>query len=103
MHPVLKLVGVCIYGIIYHYAPFLLRNSMVTFSGPNSTLPNQVPKTQRPFQRRISQLISLAIHGGNQKTIQGSEPPSPAGAGLAISFRIIPRAFSEFIHHFNQL
>ncbi|MBW0495405.1 hypothetical protein O181_035120 [Austropuccinia psidii MF-1] len=25
----------CIYGIIYHYAPFLLRNPMVTFLGPN--------------------------------------------------------------------
>ncbi|MBW0533590.1 hypothetical protein O181_073305 [Austropuccinia psidii MF-1] len=34
----------CIYGIMNHYAPFLLRNSMVTFSGPNSTIPNQVPK-----------------------------------------------------------
>ncbi|MBW0514547.1 hypothetical protein O181_054262 [Austropuccinia psidii MF-1] len=29
----------CIYGIIYHYAPFLLSNPMVIFSGPN-----KVPK-----------------------------------------------------------
>ncbi|MBW0542110.1 hypothetical protein O181_081825 [Austropuccinia psidii MF-1] len=35
----------CIYGIIYHYAPFLLRNSMVTFSGPNYVIPDQVPNT----------------------------------------------------------
>ncbi|MBW0521198.1 hypothetical protein O181_060913 [Austropuccinia psidii MF-1] len=51
----------CIYGIIYHYAPFLLSKSKVTFSGPNSTIPTQVPKIQRPFRSRIFQLISLAI------------------------------------------
>ncbi|MBW0557422.1 hypothetical protein O181_097137 [Austropuccinia psidii MF-1] len=39
----------CIYGIIYHYAPFLLSNSIVTFSGPNSTFPNQGPKIQCSF------------------------------------------------------
>ncbi|MBW0510318.1 hypothetical protein O181_050033 [Austropuccinia psidii MF-1] len=33
----------CRYGIIYHYAPFLLRNQIVTFSGPNYVIPNQVP------------------------------------------------------------
>ncbi|MBW0585276.1 hypothetical protein O181_124991 [Austropuccinia psidii MF-1] len=33
----------CIYGIIYHYEPFLLRNPMVMFSGPNYMIPNQVP------------------------------------------------------------
>ncbi|MBW0511100.1 hypothetical protein O181_050815 [Austropuccinia psidii MF-1] len=43
----------CIYGIIYHYEPFLLRNSMVTFPRTNSTIPNQGPKIQRPFGRRI--------------------------------------------------
>ncbi|MBW0576565.1 hypothetical protein O181_116280 [Austropuccinia psidii MF-1] len=41
----------CIYGIIYYYAPFLLSNSMVTFSGPNSTIPNQGPKIQHPFSK----------------------------------------------------
>ncbi|MBW0541550.1 hypothetical protein O181_081265 [Austropuccinia psidii MF-1] len=33
----------CIYGRIYHYTPFLLRNPMVTFPGPNDMIPNQVP------------------------------------------------------------
>ncbi|MBW0553025.1 hypothetical protein O181_092740 [Austropuccinia psidii MF-1] len=58
---------------------------MVTFSGPNSIFPNEGPKIQRPFQRRNPQLISLSIHGDNQKTIQGSQPPDPAGVGLAIN------------------
>ncbi|MBW0495229.1 hypothetical protein O181_034944 [Austropuccinia psidii MF-1] len=44
----------CIYGIIYHYAPFLLSNSMVTFSGPNPTIPNKGPKIQRPFSKEDS-------------------------------------------------
>ncbi|MBW0461662.1 hypothetical protein O181_001377 [Austropuccinia psidii MF-1] len=43
----------CIYGIIYHYVPFLLSNSMVMFSGPNATIPNQGPKIQCPSRRRI--------------------------------------------------
>ncbi|MBW0536305.1 hypothetical protein O181_076020 [Austropuccinia psidii MF-1] len=43
----------CIYGIIYHYAPFLLSNSMVMLSGPNPTIQNQGPKIQHPFRRRI--------------------------------------------------
>ncbi|MBW0562520.1 hypothetical protein O181_102235 [Austropuccinia psidii MF-1] len=34
---------------------------MVTFSGPNSTIPNQGPQIQLPFRRRILELISLAI------------------------------------------
>ncbi|MBW0583239.1 hypothetical protein O181_122954 [Austropuccinia psidii MF-1] len=52
--PYSRLQEWCIYGIIYHYAPFLLSNFMVTFSGPNSIFPNQGPKIQHPFQRRIS-------------------------------------------------
>ncbi|MBW0533268.1 hypothetical protein O181_072983 [Austropuccinia psidii MF-1] len=39
----------CIYGIIYHYAPFLLRNPMVKFSGPNFMIPNQGPKIHHQF------------------------------------------------------
>ncbi|MBW0496974.1 hypothetical protein O181_036689 [Austropuccinia psidii MF-1] len=56
---------------------------MVTYSGPNSTFPNQGLKSQRLFQRRINQLISLTSYGGNQKTLQGSQPPVSAGVGLA--------------------
>ncbi|MBW0542562.1 hypothetical protein O181_082277 [Austropuccinia psidii MF-1] len=51
--PYSRLQEWCTYCIIYHHAPFFLSNSMVTFSGPNSKIPNQGPKFQRPFQRRI--------------------------------------------------
>ncbi|MBW0472024.1 hypothetical protein O181_011739 [Austropuccinia psidii MF-1] len=39
----------CIYGIIYHYAPFLLSNSDLMLSGPNSIIPNQGPKIHHQF------------------------------------------------------
>ncbi|MBW0494942.1 hypothetical protein O181_034657 [Austropuccinia psidii MF-1] len=34
----------CIYGIIYHYAAFLLWNSIVTLSGPRSQEPTPILK-----------------------------------------------------------
>ncbi|MBW0561107.1 hypothetical protein O181_100822, partial [Austropuccinia psidii MF-1] len=89
----------CIYGIIYHYETFLLSNSMVLFSGPNSMIPNQGPKIQHPFLRRTLQLISMAIHGGYQQTIQGPQPPGPAGVGLASISGLFQGPFSEVIHH----
>ncbi|MBW0539855.1 hypothetical protein O181_079570 [Austropuccinia psidii MF-1] len=97
--PYSRLQEWCIYGIIYHYAPFLLRNSLVMLSGTNSMIPNQGAKIQPPFQKRTLQLISLAIHGGYQKTIQGSQPPGPAGVGLAIISGLFQGPFSEAIHH----
>ncbi|MBW0579211.1 hypothetical protein O181_118926 [Austropuccinia psidii MF-1] len=72
---------------------------MVTFLGPISIIPNQDPKIQLPFQRRTLQLISLSIHGGYQKTIQGPQPPGPAGVGLAIISGLFQVPFSEVIHH----
>ncbi|MBW0462705.1 hypothetical protein O181_002420 [Austropuccinia psidii MF-1] len=89
----------CVYGIIYHYAPFLLSNPMVTFSEPNSMILNWGPKIHHQFQRRTLQLISMAIHGGSQKTISGPRPPGTAGAGLAILPGLFQGPFSEVIHH----
>ncbi|MBW0501239.1 hypothetical protein O181_040954 [Austropuccinia psidii MF-1] len=88
-----------IYGIIYHYAPFLLRNPMVMLSGPNYMIPNQGPKIHHQFQRRTLQLISLEIHGSYQKTISGPQPPGPLGVGLAILPGLFQGPFLEVIHH----
>ncbi|MBW0510553.1 hypothetical protein O181_050268 [Austropuccinia psidii MF-1] len=41
--PYSRLQEWCINGIIYHYEPFLLSNSMVTFSGPKSRSQNPTP------------------------------------------------------------
>ncbi|MBW0552253.1 hypothetical protein O181_091968 [Austropuccinia psidii MF-1] len=46
----------CIYGIISHYAPFLLSNPMVTFSGPNYVIQNQVPNPS-PFSKEAFSAI----------------------------------------------
>ncbi|MBW0591783.1 hypothetical protein O181_131498 [Austropuccinia psidii MF-1] len=70
---------------IWYYIPLctiLLSNPIVTFSGPISIFPYQGPKIQRPFQRRIIQLISLTSYGSNQKTLQGSQQPVSAGVGF---------------------
>ncbi|MBW0548195.1 hypothetical protein O181_087910 [Austropuccinia psidii MF-1] len=76
---------------------------MVTLSGPNFMIPNQGIKIQHPFLRRTLQLISLAIHGGYQKTIQGPQPPGTAGVGLAIQFRIIQRPIIRGITLFQSV
>ncbi|MBW0512455.1 hypothetical protein O181_052170 [Austropuccinia psidii MF-1] len=89
----------CIYGIIYHYAPFLLSNPMVTFSAPSSMIPNQGTKVHHQLQRRTLQLISLAIHCSYQKTISGPQPPGPLGVGLEILPGLFQGPFSEVIHH----
>ncbi|MBW0541543.1 hypothetical protein O181_081258 [Austropuccinia psidii MF-1] len=47
--PYSRLQEWCIYGIIYHYAQFLLSNSMVTISEPNHTFPDQGPKGPTPI------------------------------------------------------
>ncbi|MBW0484840.1 hypothetical protein O181_024555 [Austropuccinia psidii MF-1] len=60
MHSILKDQKWGIYGIIYRYAPFLLRNPMVKFSGPNYMFQNQVP-TPSP----ISKEDFSAIQSGN--------------------------------------
>ncbi|MBW0497406.1 hypothetical protein O181_037121 [Austropuccinia psidii MF-1] len=60
MHSILEDQEWCIYGIIYHYAPFLLNNPMVTLSGPNEVISNQVPN---PSQ--ISKEDFSAIQSGN--------------------------------------
>ncbi|MBW0530737.1 hypothetical protein O181_070452 [Austropuccinia psidii MF-1] len=60
MHSVLKDQEWCIYGIIYHYSPFLLRNPMVTLSGPNYVIQNQVPNPPQISKKDFS-----AIQSGN--------------------------------------
>ncbi|MBW0510189.1 hypothetical protein O181_049904 [Austropuccinia psidii MF-1] len=89
----------CIYGIIYHYASFLLSNPMVTFSGPNSMIQNQGSKIHHQSQRRTFQLISLAIDGSYKETIPGPQPPGSAGVGLEILSGLFLGPFSEVIHH----
>ncbi|MBW0593639.1 hypothetical protein O181_133354 [Austropuccinia psidii MF-1] len=93
----------CIYGIIYHYAPFILRNPMETFSGPNYVIPNQVPNPSPISKEDLSAISVWQFPGGYQKTIQGPQPPGPAGVGLSFLIRIILRVILRgYINHFNH-
>ncbi|MBW0476674.1 hypothetical protein O181_016389 [Austropuccinia psidii MF-1] len=82
MHPVLHGAGVVHIWYNIPLCTILAQQSNGNISGPNSMIPNQSFKIQHPFQRRNLQLISLAIHGGYQKTIEGPQPPGPAGVWL---------------------
>ncbi|MBW0583279.1 hypothetical protein O181_122994 [Austropuccinia psidii MF-1] len=56
----------CIYGIIYHYAPFFLSNPTGMFSGPNYVIPNQVPNSSP-----ISKEDFSATQSGNSLVATG--------------------------------
>ncbi|MBW0559056.1 hypothetical protein O181_098771 [Austropuccinia psidii MF-1] len=60
MHSVLKDKEWCIYVIINHYAPFFLRNPMVTLSRLNYVIPNQNPNPSPILKEEFS-----AIQSGN--------------------------------------
>ncbi|MBW0529942.1 hypothetical protein O181_069657 [Austropuccinia psidii MF-1] len=92
----------CIYDIIYNYAPFLLSNPMVTFSGPNYVIPNQVPNTSP-----ISKEEHSAIQSGN--SLAATRRPSKDPNHLALQefschflSGLFKGKFSEFINLFNH-
>ncbi|MBW0498536.1 hypothetical protein O181_038251 [Austropuccinia psidii MF-1] len=95
MHPVLKVAGVV---YIWYYIP-LCTIFAQQFNGDAFRTKFHDPKIQRPFWRRTLQLFSLAIHGRYQKTIQGPQPPGPAGVGLAIISGLSQGPFLEVIHN----
>ncbi|MBW0531201.1 hypothetical protein O181_070916 [Austropuccinia psidii MF-1] len=56
--PYSRIQEYCIYGIIYHYEPFLLSNSIVQFSGPNYVIPNKVPNPSPISKKDVSDIQS---------------------------------------------
>ncbi|MBW0530122.1 hypothetical protein O181_069837 [Austropuccinia psidii MF-1] len=92
MHSILKDQEWCIYGLLYHYAPFLLTNTMVTLSGPNDVITNQVSKFITNFKGGLFSYSVWRFPGGYQKTISGPQQPGHAGVGLSILTRTILRA-----------
>ncbi|MBW0583551.1 hypothetical protein O181_123266 [Austropuccinia psidii MF-1] len=88
----------CIYGIIYHYAPFFLSNPMVTFSGPNCMIPNQVPN-----QSPISKKDVSAIQSGNSLVATRKPFKDPNHLALQeLGCQFPSGLFSEVINHFNH-
>ncbi|MBW0545442.1 hypothetical protein O181_085157 [Austropuccinia psidii MF-1] len=103
MHSALKDQEWCIYGIIYHYAPFLLRNLMVTLSEPNYVIPNQVPSPS-PFSKKDFS----AIQSGNSlaATRRPFEDPNHLALqslGCHLLIRTIIRAILRGYQSFQSL
>ncbi|MBW0572966.1 hypothetical protein O181_112681 [Austropuccinia psidii MF-1] len=73
MYSIPRIQEWCIYGIIYHYAPILLRNSMVIFSGPNYAIPVQVPKSITHFK---GSLVSHSVLQSLEATRRTFEDPN---------------------------
>ncbi|MBW0551255.1 hypothetical protein O181_090970 [Austropuccinia psidii MF-1] len=99
MHPVLKVAGVV---HIWYYIPLCTIFSQ-QFNGNFFRTKFQNSKSRSQTPTPILKEDSLTHQSGNQKIIQGHQPPDSSGVGLAISFKITPRAFSEVIQSFNQL
>ncbi|MBW0514621.1 hypothetical protein O181_054336 [Austropuccinia psidii MF-1] len=95
--------GWCIYGIRYHYAPFLLSNLMVTLSGPISMILNKGPQKPSP----ISKEDSSSQHSGNPWWLSEGHfrtPTTwPCRSLVGNSSRIIPRAICRGYSSLNQL
>ncbi|MBW0533049.1 hypothetical protein O181_072764 [Austropuccinia psidii MF-1] len=93
----------CIYGIIYHYAPFLLSNPMVTFSGPSTMILKSKYQNPSPILKEDSS----AHQSGNPWRLSEDHfrtPTTwPCRSWVGNSLRIIPRAILRGCSSFNQL
>ncbi|MBW0587722.1 hypothetical protein O181_127437 [Austropuccinia psidii MF-1] len=76
---------------------------MVTFSGPNYIIPNQVPNPSPISKEDCSAISVLKFPEGYQKTTQGPQPPGPAGVGLSIFLRTILRVILRGNQTFQSL
>ncbi|MBW0555330.1 hypothetical protein O181_095045 [Austropuccinia psidii MF-1] len=76
MHPILKDPGVVHIWYNIPLCTISSSNPMVTYSGPN---PSPILKED------LSAISAWQFPGSYQKTIQGSQPPGPAGVGLSFS------------------
>ncbi|MBW0505226.1 hypothetical protein O181_044941 [Austropuccinia psidii MF-1] len=98
MHPVLKVAGVV---HIWYYIP-LCTIFVQQLNGDAFRTQFHLSKSSSQNPMSISKEDFLTHQSGNQETIQGSQPPGPAGVGLEISFRIIPRAILRVYTSFQS-
>ncbi|MBW0522930.1 hypothetical protein O181_062645 [Austropuccinia psidii MF-1] len=81
----------CIYGIIYHYAPILIRKPMVMVSGPNYSISNQVPKSITHFEGGLFSHSVLQSLAATRRRFKDPNHPAPQGLGCIFLSRIVPR------------
>ncbi|MBW0522267.1 hypothetical protein O181_061982 [Austropuccinia psidii MF-1] len=93
LHSVLKRQEWCIYGIIYQYAPFLLRNPMVTLSEPNYVIPNQFLSPSTLSKKDFS-----AVQSGNSLVATTRPFKHPNHLALQrLSFQLLIRTIMRAI------
>ncbi|MBW0541461.1 hypothetical protein O181_081176 [Austropuccinia psidii MF-1] len=98
MHPILKVAGVV---HIWYYIPLCIIFSQKC-NGDVFRTKFHLSKSRFQSPTPISKEDSSTHQSGNQKTIQGSQLPGPAGVGLAIHSGLFQGPFSDFINYFNQ-
>ncbi|MBW0571104.1 hypothetical protein O181_110819, partial [Austropuccinia psidii MF-1] len=101
--PYSRLQEWCIYGIIYHYAPFLLINSMVKLSGPNFTIPNQGPKSNAHLKGGFFNSSVWQSMAAIRRPFKDPNHLALQELGWQFHSWTVPRAFSEAIQSFNHL
>ncbi|MBW0555826.1 hypothetical protein O181_095541 [Austropuccinia psidii MF-1] len=92
----------CIYGIIYHYAPFFLSNSMVKFSGPNYIFPIKFPKSNAHFEGGLLNSSFWKSMAAIRRPFKHPNLLALQQLGWQFHSGLFQGAFSEVIHSLNQ-
>ncbi|MBW0545226.1 hypothetical protein O181_084941 [Austropuccinia psidii MF-1] len=102
MHSVLKDQEWCIYGIIYHDAPFLLRNPMVTLSEHNYVIPNQVPSPSTFLKKDFSAIQSGDSLAATRRPFEDPNHLALQRLGCHLLIRTIMRAILRGYQFFQS-
>ncbi|MBW0461560.1 hypothetical protein O181_001275 [Austropuccinia psidii MF-1] len=102
MHSIFKDQEWCIYSIMYHYETFLLRNPMVTLSGPNYVIPNQVPNPSPISKEDFSDIWSGDSLAATRRPFKDPNPLALQELGCQFSPGLFQGQFSELINHIQS-
>ncbi|MBW0493823.1 hypothetical protein O181_033538 [Austropuccinia psidii MF-1] len=103
MHSILKDQEWCIYGIIYHHAPFLFSNPMVTLSEPNYVIPNQVPGPSPFLKKDFSAVQSGNYLAATRRPFEDPNHLALQSLGCHLLIRTIMRAILIGYQSFQSL
>ncbi|MBW0537087.1 hypothetical protein O181_076802 [Austropuccinia psidii MF-1] len=100
--PYSRLQGWCIYSIIYHYAPFLLNNSMVMVSGPNFMIPTSRSQSPIPILKEDSSAHQFGNPWRLSEDYSRIPTTCPCRSWVGSSIKDYSRGrFSGVLNHFN--
>ncbi|MBW0493206.1 hypothetical protein O181_032921 [Austropuccinia psidii MF-1] len=103
MHPVLKVSGVVHIWYYIPLSPFFLRNSMVTFSGPNSMIPKSWSQNPTPILKEDSSAHQFGSPWRLSEDYSRTPTTWPCRSWVGSSIQDYSKGhFSGVLHHFNQ-